>query len=88
MRQLFYSSEILLVNKVAPPINIPIPIINKPLNIAKILPKDKKIENKLRSAFFNFKLLFSKNYLMLINLNSNITKMGQAHKRLPSHCLI
>ena len=48
----FYSSEILLVNNVAPPINIPIPKIKKPLNIAKRLPKDKKIENKLRSVFF------------------------------------
>lgn len=30
MRQLFYSSEILLVNKVAPPINIPMPKIKNP----------------------------------------------------------
>ena len=63
MRQLFYSSEILLVNKVAPPINIPMPKIKKPLKIAKRLPKDKKIENKLRSVFFGTsKLLFSKLY--------------------------
>lgn len=63
MRQLFYSSEILLVNKVAPPINIPMPKIKKPLKIAKRLPKDKKIENKLRSVFFSTsKLLFSKLY--------------------------
>ena len=59
MRQLFYSSEILLVNKVAPPINIPIPKIKKLLKIAKRLPKDKKIENKLRSVFFKFKTPFS-----------------------------
>ena len=54
MRHHFYSSEMLLVNKAAPPINIPIPKTNKPLNIAKILPKDKNIENKLRSVFFTF----------------------------------
>ena len=58
MRQLFYSSEILLVNKVTPPINIPMPKIKKPLKIAKRLPKDKKMENKLRSVFFNFKTPF------------------------------
>nr|ADY16751.1 hypothetical protein [Staphylococcus simulans bv. staphylolyticus] len=62
MRQLFYSSEILLVNKVAPPINIPMPKIKKPLKIAKRLPKDKKIENKLGSVFLTSKLLFSKLY--------------------------
>lgn len=58
MRHHFYSSEILLINKVAPQINIPIPKIKKPLNIAKIPPQDRKTEYKLRSVFFTFKTPF------------------------------
>lgn len=64
MRSHFYSSEILLTNKVAPPINIPIPKTKMPLYIAKVLPNDKKTENKLRSVFFTFKTPFSKLYHM------------------------
>ena len=66
MRQLFYSSEILLVNKVAPPINIPMPKIKKPLKIAKRLPKDKKIENKLRSVFFQLQNSFLANFITIV----------------------
>ena len=66
MRHHFYSSEILLVSRAAPPINIPIPKINKPLNIAKILPKDKKIENKLRSVFFTFNPPFLANFITIV----------------------
>lgn len=50
MRQLFYSSEILLVNKVAPPINIPMPKINKYILISQTKIRAKPVTNFLDTA--------------------------------------